>query len=111
MMQFTREQLWDRFQEYYQEYPSLGLNIDISRMNFDEHFFAGIKTKMAQAFEAMAELEAGSIANPDEKRMVGHYWLRNAGLAPTPEIKQEIEKTLASIKGFTASVHSGEVRG
>ena len=34
----------------------------------------------------MDALEKGAIANPDEKRMVGHYWLRAPELAPTPEI-------------------------
>ena len=32
--------------------------------------------------------------------MVGHYWLRNPALAPTPEIRQEIERTFAKIKEF-----------
>ena len=30
----------------------------------------------------MAELEAGAVANPDERRQVGHYWLRAPDLAP-----------------------------
>ncbi len=37
--------------------------------------------------------------------MVGHYWLRNPALAPSPEIRSEIEQTLASIKGFAAQIH------
>ena len=41
---------------------------------------------MQKAFAAMDALEAGAIANPDEKRMVGHYWLRDPTLAPTPEL-------------------------
>ena len=36
----------------------------------------------------MDALEKGAIANPDEKRMVGHYWLRAPELAPTPELRQ-----------------------
>jgi glucose-6-phosphate isomerase len=43
--------------------------------------------------------------------MVGHYWLRDAERAPTPEIKTEIERTLASIKCFAADVHAGKIRG
>ena len=31
---------------------------------------------MQKAYAAMDALEKGAIANPDEKRMVGHYWLR-----------------------------------
>ena len=41
--------------------------------------------KPALALADLAALEAGAIANPDEGRMVGHYWLRNPALAPTPE--------------------------
>ncbi|KAF0918446.1 hypothetical protein E2562_024231 [Oryza meyeriana var. granulata] len=40
--------------------------------------------RTAYAFAAMGELEKGAITNPDEGRMVGHYWLRDPGLAPTP---------------------------
>ena len=66
---------------------------------------------MGKAFAAMVELEGGAIANPDEGRMVGHYWLRNANLAPTVEIRTDIENALKAIKAFAAIVHSGEVKG
>ena len=38
---------------------------------------------MQDALEQMKALEGGAISNPDENRMVGHYWLRNAELAPS----------------------------
>src|SRR5207248_11207823 len=47
--------------------------------------------------------------NPTEKRMVGHYWLRNPALAPTPEIRAEIEETIKRIKTFAADVHAGKI--
>ena len=62
-------------------------------MKFPEDFFEKMQPKIEKAFAAMRELEAGAIANPDEKRMVGHYWLRNPALAPTAEIRDEIEDT------------------
>ena len=68
----------------------------------DDAFFARMEPQIQKAFADMAKLEAGAIANPDEKRMVGHYWLRNPALAPTPEIRKEIEYTLAGIKTFAA---------
>ena len=102
---------WDRFQRYYTEFPSIGLGIDISRMNFTEEFIGQIKPRLAKAFDAMDQLEAGAIANPDEKRMVGHYWLRNSGLAPSDELQKVIGQTLVSIKAFASKVHSGEVHG
>jgi glucose-6-phosphate isomerase len=54
-------------------------------------------------------LEAGAIANPTEKRMVGHYWLRTPGLAPTPELRTEIEQTINRIKKFAADIHAGKI--
>jgi len=59
----------------------------------------------------MAALEKGAIANPDENRMVGHYWLRNPALAPTPDIRKEIEETLVKIKDFAAQIHAGNIHG
>jgi glucose-6-phosphate isomerase len=40
-----------------------------------------MKGPMDAAFAEMAALEKHAVANPDEKRMVGHYWLRNPALA------------------------------
>ena len=59
----------------------------------------------------MQALEDGAIANPDENRMVGHYWLRNAALAPTPAISDSIEDCLQTILSLTERVHSGELAG
>ena len=110
-MNYTKPQWWERFQKYYTEFPELGLAIDLSRMNVDDAFFAAMEPRIQKAFADMDALEKGAIANPDEKRMVGHYWLRKAALAPTPEIRQEIEENLAKIKEFAAKVHSGAVKG
>mgnify|MGYP003350059809 FL=1 len=70
-----------------------------------------MEPNLQDAYAAMARLEGGAIANPDEKRMVGHYWLRAPHLAPTPEITREITTTLSEIKTFTARVHAGEIAG
>jgi glucose-6-phosphate isomerase len=110
-MNYTKLQWWERFQKYYTEFPALGLAVDLSRMNVDDAFFAAMKPKVQKAFADMAALEAGAIANPDENRMVGHYWLRNPALAPTPEIRREIEDAIAQIKTFSANIHAGEIRG
>jgi glucose-6-phosphate isomerase len=110
-MNYTKLQWWDRFQKYYTEFPELGLAVDLSRMNVDDAFFARMEPKIQKAFADMAKLEAGAIANPDENRMVGHYWLRNTSLAPTPEIRKEIEGAIAQINDFADKVHAGEVRG
>jgi glucose-6-phosphate isomerase len=68
--------LWQRFQRYFLNYQELGFSLDISRMKFPQDFFEQIQPKIEGTFAAMRELEAGAIANPTEKRMVGHYWRR-----------------------------------
>jgi glucose-6-phosphate isomerase len=98
--------LWDRFSKYFLRHPELGISIDISRMRFGDDFFGQMEPMAQKAFTAMQQLEAGAIANPDENRMVGHYWLRAAKLAPTPELTKEIEDTNASIRQFVDSVHA-----
>ncbi len=86
-MKHSNAALWRRFKKYYSEYPSIGLSLDLSRMNFSEKFFPAMEKKMKKAFADMDALERGAIANPDENRMVGHYWLRNPALATTLEIR------------------------
>ena len=110
-MNYTKLQWWDRFQKYYTEFPELGLAVDLSRMNVDDAFFARMEPKIQKSFADMAKLEAGAIANPDENRMVGHYWLRNPLLAPSLEIRKEIEDTITRIKDFSAKIHAGKIRG
>ena len=70
-----------------------------------------MEPRIRQAYADMAELEKGAIANPDENRMVGHYWLRAPQLAPTPAMAAEIAATLRSIQDFAAQVHSGALAG
>ena len=103
--------LWQRFQQYFLRYDDLGFSLDISRMKFPDDFFENMRPKIDRAFAAMRDLEKGGIANPDEKRMVGHYWLRNPKLAPNAELRSEIEKTRTAIKDFAAEVHSGKLKG
>ncbi len=107
----TKQQLWERFKTYYAEFPAIGMALDISRVQFPDDFFNRMAAPMQSAFAEMEALEGGAIANPDEKRMVGHYWLRAPELAPTPEIRQEIETTLSAVKQFAAEVHAGKIQG
>jgi glucose-6-phosphate isomerase len=104
------DSLWPRFQKYFLRYADLDFSIDISRMNFPDDFLEKMQPRVEEAFAAMRELEAGAIANPDEKRMVGHYWLRNASLAPNDDLRSAIEKTNAKIKAFATDIHSGKIK-
>ncbi len=103
--------LWQRFQRYFLRYDDLGFSIDISRMKFPDDFFEKMRPQIDKAFTAMRELESGAIANPDEQRMVGHYWLRQPALAPTKELRADIEQTNSRIKTFAADIHSGKIGG
>ncbi|HYV38386.1 MAG TPA: glucose-6-phosphate isomerase [Gemmataceae bacterium] len=103
-------ELWQRHQRYNCRVAKLGLALDISRMRFEDGFLDRMAPSMQKAFQDMTELERGAIANPDEKRMVGHYWLRAPELAPTKEITAEIRKTVEEIKKFAAGVHSGAIK-
>ena len=102
--------LWKRYQKYLCRVPSVDLTLDISRMKFDDGYLERMGPAMQRAYQAMDALEKGAIANPDEHRMVGHYWLRAPQLAPTPEIAAEIRQTPQAVKAFAADVHSGKVR-
>jgi len=110
-MNLTKLQWWERFQKYHTAFPSVGVALDLSRMNVDDAFLAAHEPGMQKAFAAMAALEKGALANPDEKRMVGHYWLRHPSLAPTPAIANEIVLAIAQIKAFAAQIHQGAIAG
>jgi glucose-6-phosphate isomerase len=101
--------LWQRYQDWLYYHEGLGLYLDVSRMRFDDALVTTLQPKFEKAFQDMAVLEAGAIANPDEERMVGHYWLRDPELAPTPELKQEITDTLKQIEEFVQQILSGKI--
>jgi glucose-6-phosphate isomerase len=101
--------LWERYKQRFRHFDSIGLSIDTSRMGYPDGFVDELRPRFAAAFEAMAALERGEIANLDEKRMVGHYWLRAPELAPTPVLRKDIEDTVARVRRFAQAVHSGEI--
>ncbi|AMV36199.1 glucose-6-phosphate isomerase [Planctomyces sp. SH-PL62] len=103
-------ELWKRFQASLCQVPALDVSLDVSRMGFDDGFLERMQPAFEKAFAAMEELEKGAIANPDENRMVGHYWLRAPELAPSPELSAEIAATLDAIAAFAAQVHDGAVK-
>ena len=102
----TAQSLWNRFEKYLLRYQDLGFTLDISRMRFGNDFLAAMQPKVERALADMKALEAGAIANPDENRMVGHYWLRNPALAPTPEMRLKSSDTKPDISQFAAEVHT-----
>jgi len=101
---------WDRFCRHLIEEPVLGFRLDVSAMAYPDKDLDRLDEEMNRALAAMQQLEAGALANPDEERQVGHYWLRAAETAPDRQVRSAILKTRDQIKSFAARVHSGEIR-
>lgn len=101
---------WERYKTYLNVNPEIGLMVDISRMRFPKDYFDCMEPKIQKAFQDMEAMESGAIANPDEKRMVGHYWLRAPEWAPERKMTRDIKKTLQAIKDFSQQVHAGRIK-
>ncbi|KJS83383.1 MAG: glucose-6-phosphate isomerase [Peptococcaceae bacterium BICA1-8] len=102
---------WQRFRQYFFQDRDLGIQLDISQVKFPESYLIEMEPKMQHIYTQIGALEGGAIANPDEQRMVGHYWLRAPELAPTSEISEDINATIHRIKIFTKQIHEGTLRG
>ena len=102
---------FDLFRKHLQNFPELGIALDFSRAPAPAGFDEKMAPALAKAFADMAALEQGAVANPDEKRMVGHYWLRAPELAPDAKIAAEVKAAVESIARFAAQVHAGQVKG
>jgi glucose-6-phosphate isomerase len=86
------------------------LAVDLTYMDLTPSDFERKKELIARAVANMKALEAGAIANPDEGRQVGHYWLRDSALAPTPEIQASITACFSQVKQFVAGIRDGKIR-
>jgi glucose-6-phosphate isomerase len=85
------------------------VTIDYSRMGLDPAGLARLEPKIQKAFDDMVALEAGAIANPDENRMVGHYWLRDLELIPSNTLRDEVKADDAAMRALIASVVEGRL--
>jgi glucose-6-phosphate isomerase len=102
-------ELWERYKRWLCAPPDLGLTLDISRMRFGDDFFERMDPAMQRALDAMERLESGEIANPDEQRAVGHYWLRDPDRAPDTATAQAIRTMQREVRDFAARLRSGEL--
>ncbi|MGR8942204.1 MAG: glucose-6-phosphate isomerase [Gammaproteobacteria bacterium] len=102
------QELWQHYQNWLYYHDGLGLYLDVSRMHFSESLVESLQPKFAKAFKDMEALEQGAIANPDENRRVGHYWLRDPGIAPE-ELKKLIMENIGSIEAFVKQIHDGTI--
>ncbi len=89
---------------------ALGFTLDTSHIAFPEGFFEQMEPRVQHAIGAMGAIEAGSVANVDEQRKVGHYWLRTPEIAPDRAIRAAIEETLTRIGDFVTDVHAARIR-
>ena len=103
--------VWQRYRQYLVTDRHLGFSLDVSRVRFSESDMVPLLPRMEQALAAMRGLEAGAISNVDEHRMVGHYWLRAAEMAPSPAITEEIKQTQLAVAKFAGDVHEGRIEG
>ena len=102
----------DRFAQYVQSRCVLEdpyVELDLGHAQLGETELAPLRAPLRDALQAMRQLETGAIANADEQRMVGHFWLRAPGLSPSPEIEQAIVGALAEVEAFAAAVHGGRL--
>lgn len=108
--ELSPEGKWRQFCRTLWTDEALGIRLDWSQMPNLEPLQSKMAPLIQRAFEEMDELEAGAIANPDEQRQVGHYWLRKPELAPQPRMQQEIRLTLQQIQTFATAVHQGQIK-
>jgi len=101
--------LWQRFCALLWHDPDLGFWLDISRMALGEADLEALEPRFSAAFAAMEALEGGAIANADEHRQVGHYWLRNPSLAPDPQAGALISREIDRIESFGADLLAGRI--
>ncbi len=105
----NHEKLWERFCALLWRDEALGFWLDASRMALSPDVLTSLQPRFEQAFAAMAALEKGSIANGDEQRQVGHYWLRNPQLAPDLAITEELQQQRQAMAAFAQGVLEGSV--
>nr|GLL49024.1 glucose-6-phosphate isomerase 1, chloroplastic [Ipomoea trifida] len=103
-------QLWKRYVDWLYQHKELGLYLDVSRVGFSDDFVVQMEPRLQKAFKDMEALEKGAISNPDEGRMVGHYWLRSPHLAPNSFLRLQIENTLEAVCKFADDVVGGKIR-
>jgi glucose-6-phosphate isomerase len=101
--------LWQRFCDLLWYDEDLGVWLDCSRMAIGAADLERLEPGFRRAFSAMAELESGAIANADEQRQVGHYWLRAPQLAPDPAAGAHIRTEVERIEAFAAAVLDGSL--
>ena len=82
----------------------MGVSLDWSNAGLSDASWAAQHEPLVRALAAMLALESGAIANADEGRMVGHYWLRLPELAPAG-LAETIVRTREACRDLATAVH------
>lgn len=102
---------WETFKTQSLHLADLEFTLEWGTAGISEDRWEALAPRMSKALADMDALEKGAIANPDEGRMVGHYWLRAPELAPSEELRKDIEHTLSRIHEFAQAVRHGRIKG
>ena len=86
-------------------HPSRDVSVDATTMGIEPRDLE--RLPWGAALQAMARLEAGAQANPDEGRQVGHYWLRDPQRAPSRAQTRAIEQARRGVSAFAERIRSG----
>lgn len=116
----TKQRLWNNYTELFRHYPEVAISFDFSRLDSSTErqgslpggflqFLRGQKDRAASALAEMASLEGGAIANRDEERMVGHYWLRTPALCPFEGVRGQIVEQTAKLRDFSDKILKGAI--
>jgi glucose-6-phosphate isomerase len=100
----------DRLRCLKSSWGACSLAVDFSYMSISNADILKHLVGLERAVKDMRSLESGEVVNIDEDRQVGHYWLRNPALAPTLDIRREIEHSVSSITEFVRKLLRGDIR-
>jgi glucose-6-phosphate isomerase len=103
------EDTFKQFSDCFAPAGATGLSLDWSRIPGLAEALPELRPKLDAALASMRDLEAGAIANPDENRMVGHYWLRAPEMAPSADLTEAIRTTIERIHQFANDIHAGRM--
>ena len=101
---------WQRFCDLLWYHDDLGIWLDVSRMHLNSSELEALTPRLEDAFKAMDALEEGAIANADEQRQVGHYWLRQPQLAPDQAVGASIADEIDAIDQFGKAILAGSIQ-
>ncbi len=78
----------------------LDIELDFADAQLDEPSLTANAPRLEAALDALHRIEGGAVANIDEGRMVGHYWLRDPERAPDPAIALAIHASWRKIESL-----------